>query len=139
MISCSFRFCLNCIDCVNDQNWCFWCVLAVNVNQVSATIIAIINQRRRQVQRRSQSRQTRQSRLQYLCTFILFSALFATCVLIVFRFMSLKPSSSQSSCLTAVSNSVKSYHSQVLHLLSGNVSLSCHLHLKNGSSTSARR
>ena len=97
-------------------------VMLANVNQVSATIIAIINQRRRQVQRRSQSRQTRQSRLQYLCTFILFNALFATCILIVFRFMSFNPSSSsQSSCLTAVSNSVESYHSQVLNLLSASV------------------
>ena len=70
-------------------------VMLVNVNQVSVTIIAIINQRRRQVQRRNQSRQsrqTRQSRLQYFCTFILFSALFATCILIVFHFMSLNPS-----------------------------------------------
>ena len=98
--------------------------MLVNVNQVSVTIIAIINQRRRQVQGRNQSRQsrqTRQSRLQYLCTFILFSALFATCILIVFHFMSSNPSSSQSSCLTAVSNSVESYHSQVLHLLSASV------------------
>ena len=70
-------------------------VMLVNVNQVSVAIIAIVNQRRRQVQGRNQSRQsrqTRQSRLQYLCTFILFSALFATCILIVFRFMSSNPS-----------------------------------------------
>ena len=99
-------------------------VMLVNVNQVSTIIIAIINQRRRQVQRKSQSRQsgqTRQSRLQYLCTFILFSALSATCILIVFRFMSFYPSSYQSSCLTAVSNSVESHHSQVLHLSSASV------------------
>ena len=99
-------------------------VMLVNVNQVSVTIIAIINQRRRQVQGTSQSRQSRQtrlSRLQYLCTFILFSALFATCIFIVLRFMSFIQSSSQSSCLTAVSNSVESYHSQVLHLLSASV------------------
>ena len=95
--------------------------MLVNVKQVSVTIIAIIDQRRRQVQGRNQSRQTRQSGLQYLCTFILFSALFATCILIVFHFMSSNPSSSQSSCLTAVSNSVESYHSQVLHLLSASV------------------
>ena len=93
-------------------------VMLVNVNQVSVTIIAIINQRRRQVQGRNQPRQ---SRLQYLCTFILFSALFATCILIVFHFMSSNPSSSQSSCLTAVSNSVEPYHSQVLHRLSASV------------------
>ena len=99
-------------------------VMLLNVNQASVTIIAIINRRRRQVQRRNQSRQsgqTRQSRLQYFCTFILFSALFATCILIVFHFMSFNPSLSQSSCLTAVSNSVESYHSQVLHLLSASV------------------
>ena len=73
-------------------------VMLVNVNQVSVTIIAIINRRRRQVQRRSQTRQsgqTRQSRLQYLFAFILFSALFATCICIVFRFMSFNQSSSQ--------------------------------------------
>ena len=94
-------------------------VMLVNVNQVSVTIIAmIINQRRRQVQGRNHSGQTRFSRLQYLCTFILFGALFATCVFIVFRFMSLNQSLSQSSCLTAVSNSVESHRSQVLHLLS---------------------
>ena len=46
---------------------------------------------------------------------------FATCILIVFRFMSSNQSSSQSSCLTAVSNSLESYHSQVLHLLSASV------------------
>ena len=63
----------------------------------------------------------RDSRLQYLCTFILFSALVATCILIVFHLMSPNPSSSQSSCLTAVSNSVESHHSQVLHLLSASV------------------
>ena len=66
-------------------------VMLVSVSQVSVTIIAIINRRRRQVQRRSQTRlsgQTRQSRLQYLFTFILFSALFATCIFIMFRFMS---------------------------------------------------
>ena len=42
-------------------------VMLVNVNQASVTIIAIINQRRRQVQGRNQprqSRQMRQSRLQ---------------------------------------------------------------------------
>ena len=70
-------------------------VMLVNVNQVYVTIIAIINQRRRQVQGRNHSRQTRLSRLQYLCTFILFSALFATCIFIVFRFMSLNQSLSQ--------------------------------------------
>ena len=99
-------------------------VMLMNVNQVSVTIIMIINQRRRQVQRRNQTRQsgqTRQSRSQYLCTFILFSALFATCILIVFRFMSFNQSLSQSSCLTAVSNSVESHHSQVLHLLPASV------------------
>ena len=99
-------------------------VMLVSVSQVSVTIIAIINQRRRQVQGRNQprqSRQTRQSGLQYLCTFILFSAPFATCIFIVFRFLSSNPSSSQSSCLTAVSNSIESYHSQVLHLLSASV------------------
>ena len=44
-------------------------------------------------------------------------------LLLVFSlsFMSPSPSSSQSSCLTAVSNSVESYHSQVLHLLSASV------------------
>ena len=93
----------------------------VNVNQVSVTIIAIINQRRRQVQGRNQSRQTRLSGLQYLCTFVLFNALFAICVFIVFRFMSFDHSSSQSSCLTAVSNSAESSRSQVLHLLSTSV------------------
>ena len=96
-------------------------VMLVNVNQVSVTIIAIINQRRRQDQRRNHSRQMRRSGLQYLCTFILFSALFATCVFIMFRFVSLNPSSSQSSCLTAVSNSAESPRSQVLHLLSTSV------------------
>ena len=96
-------------------------VMLVNVNQVSVTIIAIINQKRRQDQRRNHSRQTRLSGLQYLCTFILFSALFATCVFIMFRFMSLSQSSSQSSCLTAVSNSAESSRSQVLHLLSTSV------------------
>ena len=109
-------------------------VMLVNVNQVSVTIIAIINQRRRQVQGRNHSRQTRLSRLQYLCTFILFSALFATCIFIVFRFMSFNQSLSQSSCLTAVSNS-----SRVISLSSvaSVVNFSCHIHLQNGSSTSA--
>ena len=99
-------------------------IMLVNVNQVSVTNIAIISQRRRQGQRRSQTRLSghmRQSRLQYLCTFILFSALFATCILIVLHFMSSNQSSSQSSCLTAVSNSVESFHSQVLHPLSASV------------------
>ena len=99
-------------------------IMLVNVNQVSVTIIAIINQRRRQGQRRSHTRLSghkRQSRLQYLCTFILFSALFATCILIVLNFMSSNQSLSQSSCLTAVSNSVESFHSRVLHPLSASV------------------
>ena len=96
-------------------------VMFVNVNQVFVTIIAIINRRKRQGQRRNQSRQTRLSGLQYLCTFILFNALFATCVFIAFRFMSFNQTSSQSSCLTAVSHSVESYSSQVFHLLSTSV------------------
>ena len=126
-------------------------IMLVNVNQVSVTIIAITNQRRRQGQRRSQTRlsgHTRQSRLQYLCTFILFShnfsALFATCILIVLHFVSSNQSLSQSSCLTAVSNSVESFHSRLklsrvlsLSSVASVVSLSCHLHFQNGSIKSA--
>ena len=101
-------------------------VLSVNVNQDWTIIMTVIDQRRRQVQRRNQSRQSRPSDLyQYLCTFVLFSVLFAICVFIVTRLMPFNPSSSHSSCLAAVSNSVESSaHSQVLRQLSTSLSAS---------------
>ena len=98
-------------------------VMFVNVNQVSVTIIAIINRRRRQVQGRNQSRQSRQMKLFKTSVSLYLPSSFSVLYLlhvffIMFRFMSFNQSSSQSSCLTAVSNSVESHHSQVLHLLS---------------------
>ena len=99
--------------------------LLANVTQVWTMIMTIMDQRRRQVQRRNQSRQSRLSDIhQYLCAFVLFSVLFAICVFIVIRFMSLNLSSSQSPCLTAVSNSPESARSQVLRQLSTSLSTS---------------
>ena len=97
--------------------------LSVNVNQVWTIIMAIINQRRRQVQRRNQSRQARLSDIyQYLCTFVLLSALFAICVFIMISFHVIRSGHHLNHLAwQAVSNSAESSRSQVLHLLSTSV------------------